>query len=80
MKQIKVRCTDPFQAFSGTNLLYEVKEGDELTADLYEETEEYFATDSQGREVYVGCLDMDGNLVLSEFELVEEGADKHDAV
>ncbi|MGR6546296.1 hypothetical protein [Paenibacillus tundrae] len=78
MKQIKVRCTDPFQAFSGTNLLYEVKEGDELTADLYEETEEYFATDNQGREVYVGCLDMDGNLVLQDFELVEEGADKHD--
>ncbi|WP_339194634.1 hypothetical protein MKY95_23270 [Paenibacillus sp. FSL P4-0176] len=78
MKQIKVRCTDPFQAFSGTNLLYEVKEGDELTADLYEETEEYFATDSQGREVYVGCLDMDGNLVLQDFELVEEGADKHE--
>ncbi|MGE6578993.1 hypothetical protein ACQKFM_29230 [Paenibacillus xylanexedens] len=80
MKQIKVRCTDPFQAFSGTNLLYEVKEGDELTADLYEETEEYFATDSQGREVYVGCLDMDGNLVLQDFELVEEGADKHEPV
>ncbi|SLJ98263.1 MULTISPECIES: hypothetical protein [unclassified Paenibacillus] len=78
MKQIKVRCTDPFQAFSGTNLLYEVKEGEELTADLYEETEEYFATDSQGREVYVGCLDMDGNLVLQDFELVEEGADKHE--
>lgn len=78
MKQINVRCTDPFQAFSGTNLLYEVKEGDELTAELYEETEEYYATDSQGREVYVGCLDMDGNLVLSEFELVEEGADKHE--
>ncbi|MNC74464.1 hypothetical protein D3C75_1258250 [compost metagenome] len=80
MKQIKVRCTDPFQAFSGTNLLYEVKEGDELTADLYEETEEYFATDSQGREVYVGCLDMDGNLVLQDFELVEEGADKREPV
>jgi hypothetical protein len=75
MKQIKVRCIESVQHFFGRILLCDVKEGDELTADLYEETEEYFATDSQGRELYVGCLDMDGKLVLQDFELVEEGAD-----
>jgi hypothetical protein len=79
MKQINVRCTDPFQAFSGTNLLYEVKEGEEMVAVLHEESEEYFAMDSDGEEVYVGCLDVNGVLELDEcFELVEEGADKHE--
>lgn len=79
MKQIKVRCIDAFQAFNGTNLLYEVKEGEEMTAHLHDESEEYFAMDSNGEEAYVGCLDMDGKLVLDDcFELVEEGADKHE--
>ncbi|WP_315793209.1 hypothetical protein [Paenibacillus sp. BIC5C1] len=78
MKQIKVRCTDSFEEFNLGNgrLVCAVNYGEELVADLHKESEEYYSTDSQGREVYVGCLDMNGTLELDDcFELVEEGAD-----
>ncbi|WP_433748267.1 hypothetical protein [Paenibacillus amylolyticus] len=76
MKQIKARCIDGFQEFNQGQLTCEVNDGEELVAELHEESEEYFSTDSKGREVYVGCLDMNGTLELDDcFELVEEGAD-----
>ncbi|MCP1134358.1 hypothetical protein NKT34_13720 [Paenibacillus polysaccharolyticus] len=80
MKQIKVRCRDLLTVFNFENeQVAEINEGEILEAELHEESEEYYATDSNGREVYVGCLNVDGVLELDEsFELVEEGADKHD--
>lgn len=67
-KQIKVRAIEGFQMFNHdeTILEAEVDEGDELVAELYEETEEYFAKDSRGREVYVGELDASGQLQLED--------------
>lgn len=77
MKQIKVRCIDSFQEFNQGKLTCEVNDGEELVADLHEESEEYYAMDGQGREVCVGYLNSLGTLKLFEdsFELVEEGAD-----
>ncbi|MNB92480.1 hypothetical protein D3C75_395840 [compost metagenome] len=79
MKQIKVRCIESFQEFNhdGTQLLCEVNDGEELIAELHEESEEYYAMDSEGREVCVGYLNPLGTLKLFEdsFELVGEGAD-----
>ncbi|KAA8747129.1 hypothetical protein [Paenibacillus sp. UASWS1643] len=78
MKQIKVVCVQPFRVFNQSNeLIGEVNYSEELVANLYEGSEEYFAADVNGRKVYVGCLDMNGELELEDcFELVEEGADK----
>lgn len=82
MKQIKVRCIHSFEEINIGNgqAVCEVNYGEELVATLNDESEEYFATDSQGGEVYVGCLDMNGTLELDDcFEfVVEEGADKHE--
>ncbi|WP_091016036.1 hypothetical protein [Paenibacillus amylolyticus] len=79
MKQIKVRCIDSFEEFNIDNgrLICAVNVGEELVADLHEESEEYYAMDSEGREVCVGYLNSLGTLKLFEdsFELVEEGAD-----
>lgn len=81
MRHIKVRCTERFQRWCAGEMLCAVYDGEELLAEIHEESEEYYSTDSKGREVYVGCLDMNGTLELDDcFELVEEGADKHDAV
>jgi hypothetical protein len=76
MKEIKARCIETFQRTSGEERLCEVSEGEELVAVLHEESEEYFAKDSKGRKVYVGCLNANGELVLKYFELVGEGVDK----
>ncbi|WP_197260576.1 hypothetical protein [Brevibacillus laterosporus] len=47
-------------------MLGKIDEGEELIADLYEETEEYFTNDKEGREVYVGELDTSGQLQLED--------------
>ncbi|MEZ2660518.1 hypothetical protein [Aneurinibacillus aneurinilyticus] len=71
-KEITVRAKMGFELFNHdhTKLLAEVHEGDIHTANLYEESEEYFSKDREGREFKVGELDMAGNLKLEEdFEL-----------
>ncbi|MEK4427656.1 hypothetical protein MHB54_00200 [Paenibacillus sp. FSL M7-0802] len=71
MKQINVRCTESFQEFNRGNLICEVYEGEVLLADLYIESEEYFATDSKGREVYVGKINFNRKIELEDcFELI----------
>jgi len=70
---IKVKCKDEFELWGNgkTKLLAEVKEG-EYEAQLYEETEEYFAKDSEGREFLVGEIDNNNKLVLGkDFELIK---------
>lgn len=69
MTTIKVKVVQGFtehQNNSDRTLLCEVKEGEILEAKLHRETDEYFAKDSQGREVYVGCIGLDGKLKLDE--------------
>lgn len=80
MKQIKVRCIDSFEEFDNGRLICAVNDGEELVAELHEESEEYYALDSEGRKACVGYLTPLGTLKLFEesFELVEEGADKHE--
>ncbi|WP_337033224.1 hypothetical protein [Paenibacillus illinoisensis] len=77
MKQIKVRCIESFQVFNhdGTQLFCEVNEGEVLTAQLHEESEEYCTLDA--RDLCVGHLDFYGKLILDDcFELApKEGAD-----
>lgn len=53
-----------------TKLTGEIREWDIYEATLYEETEEYFTKDSEGREVFVGEIDRYGGLKLDDlFEL-----------
>ncbi|PYE51446.1 hypothetical protein HUB98_05505 [Paenibacillus barcinonensis] len=74
MNQIMVRCIESFQEFNRGNITCEVQEDEELQAELYEEAEEYFATDSKGRDVYVGKINFNGEIELEEcFELIEGG-------
>ncbi|WP_409177475.1 hypothetical protein [Brevibacillus fortis] len=65
-KQIKVRAIESFEVYSleDSELLGEIVEGEELIADLHEESKEYFAKDKEGREVYVGELDATSQLQL----------------
>lgn len=76
--KIKVRCINSFveENMERTEVLAEVFEGNEYEAELYKETNEYFAKDYEGREFLVGELKIDyletpkiklGN----EFELIE---------
>ncbi|MCR8983208.1 hypothetical protein [Brevibacillus laterosporus] len=67
-KQIKVRAIESFEvySFNDSELLGKIDEGEELIADLHEETEEYFTNDKEGREVYVGELDSSGQLQLED--------------
>jgi hypothetical protein len=71
-KQIKVRVIDEFKEYDQAgNILCEFSKGEEIVADLYEESGEYFASDSKGREVFVGELNFNGVLELDEcFELI----------
>lgn len=73
MKIIKVRVLEDAKEFDDLDeIIAEVKKGEILEANLHEETEEYFAEDSQGREWYEGELDVLGNLKLSYgLELIE---------
>jgi hypothetical protein len=75
-KIITIRAREHFTVHNQdeTEVIGEVAEGEVLLAYLYEESEEYFAEDSQHREIYVGELDISGNLELyEEFELVQIG-------
>jgi hypothetical protein len=70
---IRVRCVEEFELWGEgkTKLLAEV-EKKEYDAQLYIETEEYFAKDSKGREFFVGEINNDGKLVLGQdFKLIE---------
>lgn len=70
-KQIVVKCKDEFVEYCQGKVSCEAKEGEEFVATLHEEAREYFAKDSKGREMFVGDLDENGELVLEEsFELV----------
>ena len=70
--KIEVKVVEGFCEYNhnGTVLICDVNEGDVITATLNEATDEYFGEDMHGRKVYVGELDFEGNLHLSEgFEL-----------
>jgi len=70
---IRVKCVEEFELWGEgkTKLLAEVEEK-EYIAQLYEETEEYFAKDSKGREFLVGEINIDRKLVLKQgFELIK---------
>jgi hypothetical protein len=72
-KNIKVRCMSEFKIYNHdeSELIAEVEEK-EYIAELYKETDEYFAKDSEGREFFVGEINIDEQLILVEdFELVE---------
>lgn len=74
LKQIMVRCTESFQEFNRGNITCEVHEDEEFLAELYEEAEEYFATDSKGRDVYIGKINFNGEIELEDcFELIGGG-------
>lgn len=66
-KHIKVKAIESFEVYNHNRTLSsKVDEWERFTATLDEESGEYFAQDFEGREVYVGCIDADGNLVLDE--------------
>jgi len=72
-KSIRVRCVEEFELWGNckTKLLAEV-EKKEYEAQLYEETEEYFAKDLKGREFLVGEINSNGKLVIGQdFELIK---------
>lgn len=71
MNLIKVKAKDAFVLRNYKNeTVAEIEEGRVYNAKLYEPSGEYFAKDSQGREFYVGELDIEDNLKLDEcFEL-----------
>lgn len=74
--KIKVRCVQEFieKNIEQTEVLAEVFEGNEYEAELYKETNEYFAKDYEGREFLVGeldCLGSQGIKLGNEFELIE---------
>lgn len=73
-KQIKVKATEEFTQYNHDKsiLLNEVYEGEEFVATFDEESGEYYSNDSEGRTLYIGSTDIDGNLELDEsFVLVE---------
>jgi len=63
---IQVRATDEFTEYLEGKVSCEVKEGEEFVATLHEESGEYYAKDSKGRDFYVGELNVEGNLKLEE--------------
>ncbi|MEK3735692.1 hypothetical protein NYE47_00830 [Paenibacillus sp. FSL H7-0941] len=70
-KHILVKCKDEFVEYLEGKVSCEAMEGEEFVATLHEESGEYFAKDSKGREMFVGDLDEKDELVLEEsFELV----------
>ncbi|MGF9909549.1 hypothetical protein [Brevibacillus porteri] len=75
-KLITVRALESFSVHNldETEVLGEVDKGEVLLAYLNEAAGEYFAEDRQHREIYVGEIDILGNLDLVEdFELVQVG-------
>lgn len=66
-KIINVECMDEFTLMNHdeTDVLAEVEKG-EYVAELYGETEEYFAKDSKGRDFLVGEINADERLILEE--------------
>lgn len=75
MDQIRVIATDDFRMYNYdmSEIVCDVEADTILTATLSKETEEYFAKDSKGREVYVGDLNMLGELRLfGGFTLIKE--------
>lgn len=78
MKIIRVRCIQSFveKNIEQTEVLAEAFEGNEYEAELYKETNEYFAKDYEGREFLVGelkidCLGSHKIKLGNEFELIE---------
>ena len=70
---IRVKCIEGFTLhnYNFTKLLAEV-EKKEYDAQLYIETEEYFAKDLKGREFLVGEINIDRKLVLGQdFKLIK---------
>ncbi|MDP5274338.1 hypothetical protein [Chengkuizengella axinellae] len=68
MKHIYVKSVESFTVTNNVNgVVAEVKEGEEFKATLYEETEEYFTTDSKKRRVYVGAVDAEGVINIEDY-------------
>lgn len=75
-KQIKVKAIEEFAQYNHdkSKLLNEVYEGEEFVAVFDEESGEYYSSDSEGRTLYIGFTDIDGNLELDEsFEFIGPG-------
>lgn len=66
MITIKVVVLEDMKAYESdrTTLLWEVTEGDVLTAEYYAPSQEFFAINEKGQEVYVGEITYDGSLIL----------------
>ncbi|MNW46851.1 hypothetical protein D3C74_241650 [compost metagenome] len=76
---IKIRVIDAFTEYNHDKsiVLSEVDEGELLLAELHPDSEEYFAKDKKGREVYIGRLNPTGGLELDEgFELITKQMSK----
>lgn len=74
MNNIKVRAMVSFKVYDSAaiNELGEIYENKVYEAILHKESEEYFVSDHQNREILVGELDFKGNLkLLEEFKRVE---------
>lgn len=70
---IKVKCVEEFTLHNHdfTKVLADVTVG-EYVAELYKDTEEYFAKDGKDRELFVGEINFDGDLILQDgFELIK---------
>ncbi|MEC0241995.1 hypothetical protein P4H66_19515 [Paenibacillus dokdonensis] len=67
-RQIKVKAIEEFAQYNHdkSKLLNEVYEGEEFVATFDEESGEYYSNDSEGRTLYIGFTDIDGNLELDE--------------
>lgn len=67
-KQIKVKAIEEFEVYNHDQsiLLNRVYEGEEFEATFDEECGEYHSNDSEGRELYIGTIDINGNLELDE--------------
>lgn len=71
---LTVRVKESFKLYNHnqTELIAEAMEGETLTAHLNKESEEYFAIDGKGGELFVGEFDLSGALVIDDcFELTE---------
>lgn len=74
-KYFYVKCVeDSFAVTVDGKRVWEVKEGEKFKVHLHEESEEYFTTDSENREVFVGGINNDGVLAIDEaFRLLPVG-------
>lgn len=71
LKEIKVVCTSGFGIYNGEMLEGEFFEGNEYTATLDEELEEYYIKSDEGYEHRVAHYEDDDFIIDEDFELVD---------